>query len=86
MVSSTMAKTTKYRAVARQNGNVGVIVKLSRSEILSSLEKGARDRVGMSARLMLRRHRQGRLPDPSRVSDLIALSNLLRKNDPLLAQ
>jgi hypothetical protein len=81
-----MTKTTKYRGLARQNGNSCVVVKLSRSEILNSLEKGARDRVGMSARLMLRRHRQGRLPDPSRVSDLIALSNLLRKNDPLLAQ
>jgi transcriptional regulator with XRE-family HTH domain len=61
-------------------------IKLSRGEILNSLEKGARDRVGMSARLMLRRYRQGRLPDPSRVSDLVALSNLLRKNDPILAE
>jgi hypothetical protein len=35
---------------------------------------------------MLRRYRHGRLVDPSRVTDLIALANLLRKNDPILAE
>jgi hypothetical protein len=59
---------------------------MSRNQIVESLEKGARQRTGLSARVMLRRYRHGRLADPSRVTDLIALSNLLRKNDPILAE
>ena len=62
------------------------IIKLSRAQIVDSLEKGAQDRVGLSARVMLKRYRKGSLADPSRVGDLIALSNLLRKNDPILAE
>jgi len=62
------------------------IIKLTRGDIVASLEKGARQRTGLSARVMLRRYRDGRLSDPSRVTDLIALSNLLRKNDPILAE
>jgi len=62
------------------------VVKMSRHQIVESLEKGARQRTGLSARVMLRRYRHGRLADPSRVTDLIALANLLRKNDPILAE
>jgi hypothetical protein len=68
------------------NGNGCVVVKLTRAQIVDSLEKGARGSIGMSARTMLRRYRKGHLSDPSRVADLIALSNLLRKNDPMLAE
>jgi hypothetical protein len=72
--------------VISSNGHGCTIVKLSRAQIVDSLEKGARARIGLSARTMLRRYRNGRLSDPSRVADLVALSNLLRKNDPILAE
>lgn len=67
------------------NGKCAV-VRLTRTQIVESLDKAARARIGLSARVMLRRYRQGKLADPSRVTDLIALSNLLRKNDPILAE
>ena len=76
----------RARRVISTNGTGGAIIKLSRAQIVDSLEKGAQDRVGLSARVMLKRYREGRLADPSRVGDLIALSNLLRKNDPVLAE
>jgi len=66
------------------NGDTDAIIRLSRAKIVESLEKGARQRTGLSARVMLRRYRDGRLADPCRVADLIALSNLHRKNDPIL--
>jgi hypothetical protein len=68
-------------AVKASNG----VVVLSRAQIVGSLEESARSRTGLSARVMLRRYRQGKLADPNRIADLIALSNLLHKNDPILA-
>jgi len=85
----TMTPHTKQRYPTHQIGNgngKSIIVKLSRDQILASLEAGAKARCGMSARVMLRRYHKGRLADPSRITDLIALSNLLRKNDPFLAE
>lgn len=85
-----MAAKAKSKASSRAhyataaNGSC-VVVRLSRTQIVDALEKGARDRIGLTARTMLRRYREGRLADPSRITDLIALSNLLRKNDPILA-
>lgn len=73
-------------SIPNGNGSGSTVVKMSRHQIVESLEKGARQRTGLSARVMLRRYRHGRLADPSRVTDLIALSNLLRKNDPILAE
>ena len=61
------------------------VITLTREQIIESLEEGSRSRTGLSARVMLRRYREERLPDPGRVTDLIALSKLLRKNDPILA-
>jgi len=84
-----MSGASKHKAAGlrRTLGNgSSAVVKLSRVQIVDFLEKGARDRTGMSARIMLRRYRQGKLTDPNGVIDLIALSNLLRKNDPILAE
>jgi hypothetical protein len=86
-----MAAIAKHRLSSRRrgisaNGEGPITVRLTRTEIIDSLEKAARARVGLSARVMLRRYREGRLPDPGRVTDLIALSNLLRKNDPILVE
>lgn len=88
---ANMAATGKNRVPARRRSisaraEGSIIVRLTRGQIIDSLEKAARARVGLSARVMLRRYRQGRLTDPGRVTDLIALSNLLRKNDPILVE
>jgi hypothetical protein len=80
-----MATTSKQRRSQASNGRTAV-VKLSRAEIVQSLELAARERTGLSARVLLRRYRLGKLQNPSAVSDLVALSNLLRKNDPILAE
>lgn len=79
---ATVARSPQRHHAA--NGKAVDIVKLSRDQIIASLEKGARRRTGLSAQVMLRRYRKGRLTDPSRITDLIALSNLLHKNDPIL--
>lgn len=68
-----------------RNGH-GAAILLSRAEIVERLEHGAKKRCGMSARVLLRRYHCGKLTNPSRVSDLISLSNLLRKNDPLFSE
>lgn len=81
-----MMPRAKHRSYIGNGNGKGAMVKLSRDEIVASLEEGARDRTGLSARVMLRRYREGKLPDTCRVTDLIALSNLLRENDPLLVE
>jgi hypothetical protein len=78
-------QTREAAANGSYNDGTGVVV-LSRQQIVEMLDAAAKKRTGLSARVMLRRYRQGRLPDPSSVTDLIALSNLLRKNDPILAE
>jgi hypothetical protein len=83
-----MRRRSQQREAAhngRSSNGKGIIV-LSRDQIVDALETGAKQRTGLSARAMLRRYRYGRLPDPGSVADLIALSNLLRKNDPILAE
>jgi hypothetical protein len=59
------------------------VLELTRDEILKRLEDGARRRLGMSARDMLRAYRAGALADPGRVADLLGLADLLRDDDPI---
>jgi hypothetical protein len=66
--------------------NGPAIVSLTREQIVRPLEAAARERTGLSARVMLRRYRDGQLTDPHRVADLVALARLLSKNDPILAE
>jgi hypothetical protein len=77
-------RSPRVTFTSSENGSHSGVIRLSRHQIVESLEKGARRRTGLSARVMLRRYRGGRLADPCRVIDLVALSNLLRKNDPIL--
>ena len=86
MPATSKNKATGPRRTLGNGNGSSAVVKLSRVQIIDSLEKGARDRTGMSARTMLHRYRQGKLADPNGVTDLIALSNLLRKNDPIFAE
>jgi hypothetical protein len=50
---------------------------------LARLEEGARSRAGLSAKEMVKRYLAGRLDDPGRVADLLALARLLPEDDPL---
>lgn len=58
-------------------------VELPRDEIADRIERGARKRLGIDARELLRRYRNGELENPGAVADLLALANLLRESDPL---
>jgi hypothetical protein len=58
---------------------------LTREEILAILEAGARRRLEMTAQGMLCAYRHGRLEDPGAVADLLVLADLLRPDDPVLA-
>ena len=60
-------------------------VELTRENIIERLERGARDRRGLSAREMIVRFRSGQLEEPCDVADLLALADLLPDDDPLLA-
>jgi hypothetical protein len=83
---NSRTKQAVQRASTRTALTPDGIVRVKRGDIVDSIEKGARQRTGLSAKVMLRRYRNGKLTDPCRVTDLIALSNLLRKNDPILAE
>ena len=72
---------TKHRH-CYTNGNGSGILALTRRQILSRLERGAQERLNLSARELVLRHRKNRLKDPGRVADLLALSYLLPENDP----
>ena len=85
-----MATRLKYRShgacLLSENGHAYKVLKLSREEIVERLERGARERCQVSARKFLRLHRQNRLKDPGAVADLLALSYLLKRNDPLFRE
>ncbi len=59
------------------------VLELNRDEILKRLDDGARLRLHMSAKEMLRAYRAGALADPGRVADLLVLADLLPENDPV---
>ena len=58
-------------------------LELTRDEILAQIEDGARHRLGLSARELVRAYRAGCLEDPGSVADLLALAHLLRDDDPV---
>ena len=73
-------KTNKQQPKNTENGD---FVVLTREEIIDSLEKDAQRRLKMSAEKLVRLYRHGKLDDPGRVADLLALSDLLPDDDPL---
>jgi hypothetical protein len=60
-------------------------VEMTRDEIVRAIDDGARRRRNMSAAELIRAYRRCELDDPGPVADLIALSYLLRDEDPLFA-
>jgi hypothetical protein len=58
-------------------------VMLSRQQIVALIEQAAQRRLHRSAQDLLRQYRTGKLEDPGRVADLLALSKLLPDNDPI---
>lgn len=61
------------------------VLELTRDQILERIERGARGRLGMSARELLCAYRRGRLDDPGAVADLLVLADLLASDDPVLS-
>lgn len=60
------------------------VLQLSREEIVAQISAGAQQRLGISAEELLRGYSAGRLADPGRVADLLALARLLPDDDPLI--
>ena len=58
-------------------------LELSRDEIVTRLDAEARRRLRVSAEEFARAYTTGRLTDPGRVADLLALASLLEPTDPL---
>lgn len=56
---------------------------LNREQIVELLEQQAQQRLGRSARELLRDYRGGRLENPGDVADLLILADLLPDSDPL---
>lgn len=52
-------------------------VELSRKEILTLIDEGARQRLGISGETLLERYRRGQLRDLGEVADLLVLATLL---------
>ena len=59
---------------------------LTRDELVRRLDVGAQQRLGMSAEQFVEACRAGRLPEPGRVADLLALAGLLSDDDPLFVE
>lgn len=56
----------------------------TRDEIIEALERGAQERLGVSAAEMIRRYRDGTLEDACSLIDLLTLVDILAPDDPLL--
>jgi hypothetical protein len=63
---------------------MATIIEFTREEIVERLERGARERLGISAAEMIRRYRAGTLEDACAVIDLLTLVDILAPDDPLL--
>jgi len=59
---------------------------LTRDQIADLLERGAKERRGISARRLLRSYKRGQLYEPGEVADLLILADLLPEDDPLVAE
>lgn len=62
------------------------LLDLNRDQIVTRMERGAKQRLNMGVQDFVTQYRAGRLPDPGRVADLVALAALLHDTDPLFIQ
>jgi hypothetical protein len=60
-------------------------LELSRAEIVETLDRESRRRLGVSGAELIQRYRAGTLKDCGTVADLLALAQLLTEDDPLFA-
>jgi len=81
-INSESQQTPAEREVMEQE-----VLELSRDQILTRIERGAKMRgLLYSAPELISRYREGRLDDPSAVGDLIAMTSLLPDDDPLFVR
>lgn len=61
-------------------------IRLTRAQIVATIERGARERLRISAEEMVRRFHDDALEDPGEVADLLAYAGLLAEGDPLFVR
>ncbi|MBI4582730.1 MAG: hypothetical protein HY717_01660 [Planctomycetes bacterium] len=66
-----------------RNGTTLTTKRLSRTEIIRMIERGAKARRRMTAKQLITNYRKGKLEDPGEVADLLGLAGLLSKSDSL---
>ena len=59
------------------------VFELTRDQIVTRIERGAKQRLGLGAPDFIKMYQSGELENPGAVADLLALAALLRDDDPL---
>jgi hypothetical protein len=62
------------------------VLELTRDQIVTRIERGAKQRLKLGVRDFIDRYRAGVLEDPAAVADLVALAALLDDSDPLFVR
>jgi hypothetical protein len=58
------------------------LLDLNRDQIVTRIERGTKQRLCIGVQDFVTLYRAGRLPDPGKVADLVALAALLPDTDP----
>lgn len=64
----------------------GPVLQLTRDEIVTRIERGAKQRLNLGVQDFIALYRAERLEDPAAVADLVALAALLNDDDPLFVR
>lgn len=80
-----VAEHTTHEPHGAYSTSSGQEFTLSRQEIVSALDEGARRRRNISGCDLVRSYRAGRLADPGEVADLLVLADLLSEDDPIFS-
>ena len=62
------------------------VLELTRDQIVTRIERGAKQRLNLGVQDFIARYRAGVLEDPAAVADLAALAALLNDDDPLFVR
>ncbi len=62
------------------------VLELTRDQIVTRIERGAKQRLNLGVEDFIARYRAGRLEDSAAVADLVALAALLRDDDKLFVR
>ncbi len=62
------------------------VLELTRDQIVTRIERGAKQRLKLGAHDFIAQYRAGLLEDPAAVADLVAFAALLNDDDPLFVR